>query len=189
MRPLWPLSCCWAPFPPQRRTAGRGNRRTIQTRSQSPAPTTATDVDSRYDYTKIFDLNNTRYDGASGRTKRYPTAISPIPATSGNTARGISDHTGRVTITKGSGEDFLVSYSALASTTTVLSETASPIDLVFVLDMSPMSNSAAGKLNSMLTAVEAAVEAMMGLNPNNRVGIVAYSSQAECCSRLGTIPR
>lgn len=150
------------------------------------APTTATDVDSRYDYTKIFDLNNTRYDGRIWTDKTVSDSDLTYTGNVREYGQGeISDHTGRVTITKGSGEDFLVSYSALASTTTVLSETASPIDLVFVLDMSPMSNSAAGKLNSMLTAVEAAVEAMMGLNPNNRVGIVAYSSQAEVLLPLG----
>ena len=48
----------------------------------------------------------------------------------------ISDHSGAVTVTLDEGEDFLVSYSALASTTSVLSDTQSPIDLVLVLDKS-----------------------------------------------------
>ena len=86
---------------------------------------------------------------------------------------------------KGEGEDFLVSYSALASTTSVLSEEASPIDLVLVLDMSPMSNSQPGKLASMLGAVESVVKSIMGLDEDNRVAIVAFSSQAEVLLPLG----
>lgn len=149
-------------------------------------PVTAADVDSRYDYTDIFDLDNTRYDGRIWTDKTV--ADGNITYTGNVREYGqdeISDHTGSVTVTKDTDEDFLVSYSAFANTTTVLSETASPIDLVLVLDMSPMSNSQAGKLNSMLTAVETAVKAMMGFNPNNRIAIVAYSSQAEVLLPLG----
>ena len=97
----------------------------------------------------------------------------------------ISDHSGSVTVKLDEGEDFLVSYSALASTTSVLSETQSPIDLVLVLDMSPMSNSQNGKLASMLSAVESAAESIMGLDENNRVAVVAFSSQAKVLLPLG----
>ncbi len=67
----------------------------------------------------------------------------------------------------------------------MLSETDAPIDLVLVLDLSPMSNSVSGKLDSMLRAVESAAAHMMDLNENNRVAIVAYSSQAVTLLPLG----
>ena len=71
----------------------------------------------------------------------------------------------------------------------MLSETDAPIDLVLVLDLSPMSNSVSGKLDSMLSAVESAAAHMMDLNENNRVAIVAYSSQAVKLLPLGHYSR
>ena len=150
--------------------------------------TTAADVDSRYDYREIFDLSNTRYDGRIWTDK---TVLDRDMTFYGNVHEigedEIVDHTGSVTVgmDRKSGKNFLVCYSALAATTTVISETESPIDLVFVLDMSPMSNSAAGKLESMLDAVESASDEILKLNPNNRVAVVAYSSQAEVLLPLG----
>ena len=152
----------------------------------APETSTEVDVDSRYDYRAIFDLDNTRYDGRIWTDKTV--AAEDLKYT-GNVREVqdevISDHSGAVTVTLDEGEDFLVSYSALASTTSVLSETASPIDLVLVLDMSPMSNSQNGKLASMLSAVESAAESIMGLNENNRVAVVAFSSQAKVLLPLG----
>lgn len=152
----------------------------------APETSTEVDVDSRYDYRAIFDLDNTRYDGRIWTDKTV--AAGDLKYT-GNVREVedevISDHSGAVTVTLDEGEDFLVSYSALASTTSVLSETRSPIDLVLVLDMSPMSNSKDGKLASMLSAVESAAESIMGLNGNNRVAVVAFSSQAKVLLPLG----
>ena len=152
----------------------------------TPETSTSVDVDSRYDYRAIFDLDNTRYDGRIWTDKTV--AAGDLTYT-GNVREVqdevISDHSGAVTVTLDEGEDFLVSYSALASTTSVLSETASPIDLVLVLDMSPMSNSQNGKLASMLSAVESAAASIMGLDENNRVAVVAFSSQAKVLLPLG----
>lgn len=77
----------------------------------------------------------------------------------------------------------------MASSTSVINLTDSPLDLVLVFDLSPMSNSKAGKLASMLSAVESAVEHVLAANPNNRVAIVAYSSQAETLLPLGHYDR
>lgn len=144
------------------------------------------DKDSRYDYTAIFDLNNTRYDGRIWTDK---TVSAGNLTFWGNVhelgADNVYDNSSNVTVEKGDGEEFLVSYSALASTTTVISETDAPIDLVMVLDLSPMSNSQAGKLDSLLSAVQSAATHIMDLNANNRVAIVAYSSQAEILLPLG----
>lgn len=152
----------------------------------TPETSTEVDVDSRYDYQAIFDLDNTRYDGRIWTDK---TVSAGDLTYTGNVREVhdevISDHSGAVTVTLDEGEDFLVSYSALASTTSVLSDTQSPIDLVLVLDMSPMSNSQNGKLASMLSAVESAAASIMGLDENNRVAVVAFSSQAKVLLPLG----
>ena len=153
--------------------------------SQSSASAVA-DADTRYTYQSIFDLNNTRYDGRIWTDK----TVSTGDLTYTGNVRELGDDkqyhdNNQVVVKKCEGEDLLVSYSALASTTTVLSETDAPIDLVLVLDLSPMSNSVSGKLDSMLRAVESAAAHMMALNENNRVAIVAYSSQAVTLLPLG----
>ena len=152
--------------------------------SQSSASAVA-DADTRYTYQSIFDLDNTRYDGRIWTDK----TVSTGDLTYTGNVRELGDDQyhdiNQVVVEKGEGEDLLVSYSALASTTTVLSETDAPIDLVLVLDLSPMSNSVSGKLDSMLRAVESAAAHMMELNENNRVAIVAYSSQAVTLLPLG----
>ena len=152
------------------------------------APAVVSDVDSRYDYQRIFDDDSTRYDGRIWTDKSVLTGDIVY---SGNVHEydesPISDGSGQVTVEldENNGEDFLVSYSALASTTSVINQSQSPIDMVLVLDLSPMSNSAAGKVDALLTAVQEAIDSMIAANPQNRVAVVAYSSQAEILLPLG----
>ena len=146
---------------------------------QAPAVSaSAADADTRYTYEEIFNLNNTRYDGRIWTDK---TVSAGDLTYEGNVHEQDGSSKGSVTVEldKAVGESFLVSFSAMASTTSVINLTDSPLDLVLVLDLSPMSNSKEGKLASMLSAVESAVEHVLAANPNNRVAIVAYSSQAE----------
>ncbi len=146
---------------------------------QAPAVSaSAADADTRYTYEEIFNLNNTRYDGRIWTDK---TVSAGDLTYMGNVHEQDGSSKGSVTVEldEAAGENFLVSFSAMASTTSVINLTDSPLDLVLVLDLSPMSNSKEGKLASMLSAVESAVEHVLAANPNNRVAIVAYSSQAE----------
>lgn len=153
---------------------------------EGAVPSTSADGDTRYTYQDIFNLDNTRYDGRIWTDKTVSTGDLKYTGNVHELGDDKEYHdNNQVVVKKDEGEDFLVSYSALASTTTVLSETDSPIDLVMVLDLSPMSNSESGKLDSMLRAVESATAHMMELNENNRVAIVAYSSQAETLLPLG----
>lgn len=145
--------------------------------------TTTADGDTRYTYQSIFDDNNTRYDGRIWTDKSVLTD-DKITYT-GNVHESGTAPTGSVTISKDEGEDFLVSYSALASTTSVIDQSQSPIDMVLVLDLSPMSNSTSGKAQALLNAVKSAIDAMMEANPENRVAVVTYSSQAEVLLPLG----
>ena len=146
-------------------------------------PIVVTDADTRYTYGSIFDNNNTRYDGRVWSDK---TVSSGNLTYYGNVHESGDTGTGAVTVNKSAGEEFLVSYSALASTTSVIEQSQSPLDMVLVLDLSPMSNSLIGKTQALLNAVKNAIDAMMAANPANRVAIVAYSSQAEILLPLGT---
>ena len=134
------------------------------------------DGDTRYTYQSVFNLNNTRYDGRIWTDK---TVMSEDMKFTGNLHYPDQAGTGQATIELGTDEDFLVSYSALASTTSVIEQSKSPLDLVLVLDLSPMSNNVEGKCRALLNAVAEAVESLIGMNPENRVSVVAYSSQAE----------
>ena len=76
----------------------------------------------------------------------------------------------------------------MATSTSIISQQGAPVDLVLVLDLSPQINSYAGKTDLMLQAVEDAVEEMMGIHPQNRVGVAAYSTQAQVLLPTGRIP-
>ena len=143
--------------------------------SPAPAPeaSTVVDVDSRYDYMDIFDRNNTRYDGRIWTDK---SVLDTEIVYSGKVHEYGEEGTGSVTVGMDSGEDFLVSYSALASTTRMIEYTAAPLDLVMVLDMSPEMGADTAKITGMLDAAEHAINSIMAMNEQNRVAVVAYSS-------------
>lgn len=134
------------------------------------------DGDTRYTYQNVFDLNNTRYDGRIWTDK---TVMSEDMKFTGNLHYPDETATGQATIKRGADEEFLVSYSALSSTTSIIEQSKSPLDLVLVLDLSPMSNNVDGKCQALLNAVAEAVESLIDMNPENRISVVAYSSQAE----------
>ena len=84
------------------------------------------------------------------------------------------------------GEDFLITYSALATTQSVSGQTQAPIDVVLIIDISgSMSNSSSNMDNNksrIFNAVQAAnnaIEKLMQLNPYTRVSVVAFSSNAQ----------
>lgn len=133
------------------------------------------DADTRYNYRYIFDLNHTRYDGRIWTDK---TVMTKDITYTGKVHYPDKEGTGSVTIRKASDEDFLVSYSALASTSSIISQTNAPMDLVLVLDLSPQINSEVGKTEAMLNAVDQAIEAMLEANSRNRISIVGFSNQA-----------
>ena len=96
--------------------------------------------------------------------------------------KGTEENTATVKMAEGA--QFQTTFSTMATTSNVVNQTSAPMDLVLVIDLSPMSNSVTGKLQNSLNALNKAVnEALNG--QNNRVAIVGYSSQAEILLPLG----
>ncbi len=139
-----------------------------------PQITVVADGDSRYAFQDSIVLgssDSTRYDGRVWTDKTVSTedyvVFGPAAGEDGLTIEIDDD------------ADFLMSYSAFATSTSIVSQESVPVDLVLVLDMSPQINSAEGKTQAMLNAVSDAVRQIMQINPKNRVGVIAYSSQAQ----------
>lgn len=90
------------------------------------------------------------------------------------------------------GEDFLISYSALATTQSVSGQSQAPVDVVLVIDISgSMSNGSSNmdngksRIYNTAQAANASIEALMEMNPNNRVALVVFSSNATTVLPLG----
>lgn len=93
-----------------------------------------------------------------------------------------------VTVPIGEGadaSDFLVTYSALATSQRVSGESNVPVDVVFIADLSgSMSNNNSymdndqKRIQNLVTALNASINELMSMNPENRIGVVGYSSTA-----------
>ena len=103
----------------------------------------------------------------------------------GKVTVGKSVHNGTVSINYGSGktqtftpgqDNFIVTSSQAAQVVGLLSESSAPVDVVFVLDTS--GSMTGGRASSMVTAANAAISSLMEANENNRIGVVAFSSNA-----------
>ncbi len=96
---------------------------------------------------------------------------------------------GTTTITlneNNNGEDFLVAYSALATSETVSGQTQAPVDVVLILDISgSMSNDESNMDNqksrifNTVQAANNAIEAIMNLNEYARVAVYGFSTNAQ----------
>ena len=84
------------------------------------------------------------------------------------------------------GEDFLVAYSALATSDAIEGQTQSPVDVVLILDVSgSMSNADSNMDNgksrifNTVQAANDAIESIMALNEYTRVAVVSFSNTAQ----------
>jgi len=84
------------------------------------------------------------------------------------------------------GEDFLVAYSALATSQSVSGQTQAPVDVVLIIDISgSMSNSDSNmdngksRIYNTVQATNDAIDKLMALNPYTRVAVVAFSSSGQ----------
>ena len=87
-------------------------------------------------------------------------------------------------ITVQNDSDFLVTYSALATTQSVTGEAQSPLDVVFVVDFSgSMINYAMdnrqSRLANLLDALNSSIKTLMEANEYNRVAVVCYSGKPD----------
>ncbi len=83
------------------------------------------------------------------------------------------------------GEDFLVAYSALATTSSVEGQAQVPVDVVFIVDISgSMSNSDSemdngySRIANTVTAVNESINELMATNENTRIAVVVFSNEA-----------
>lgn len=72
-------------------------------------------------------------------------------------------------------QNFLVALSAVSSTKSITGYDSLPTDTVFILDMSS-SMQRAGAIDDLANATDDAINTLLNLNNNNRVGVVLYSS-------------
>lgn len=99
--------------------------------------------------------------------------------TDDQTFRGdVSD--GREPITVTNDSDFLVTYSALATTQSITGEAQSPVDAVFVVDfsgsmISNVMDDNESRLANLLDALNSSIKTLMEANEYNRVAVVRYS--------------
>ncbi len=84
------------------------------------------------------------------------------------------------------GEDFLVAYSALATSEAISGQTQAPVDVVFIIDISGSMSNANSEMDNGLSriantvsAVNDAMEKLMAMNDYTRVSVVSFSNTAE----------
>lgn len=84
------------------------------------------------------------------------------------------------------GEDFLISYSVLATAQSVSAAAQAPVDVMIIIDISgSMSNADSNmdngksRIYNTVVAANNAIEEIMALNEYTRVGVVAFSNTAE----------
>lgn len=88
------------------------------------------------------------------------------------------------TVTVQNDSDFLVTYSALATTQSITGEAQSPVDVVFVVDFSGsmISNGMddnESRLANLLDALNSSIKTLMEANEYNRVAVVCYSGKPD----------
>lgn len=87
--------------------------------------------------------------------------------------------------------DFLVAYSALATTQNITGKSTVPVDVVFVIDNSnSMDDSVGGgsrqsRLEATVEAVNTSIATIMESHPDSRVAVVLYGSNARTLMPLG----
>ena len=83
---------------------------------------------------------------------------------------------GTQTVNLTDSNNFLVALSAIASNKTIVGYSTIPTDTVLVLDLS--NSMSTTDLSSMVTAANNAINRLLTLNKNNRVGVVVYAGNA-----------
>lgn len=87
--------------------------------------------------------------------------------------------------------DFLVAYSAMASSQSISGKTQVPVDVVFVIDNSNSMDASVengsnqSRLKATVDAVNASIKKIMESNENSRVAVVIYGLTAQTLLPLG----
>lgn len=126
----------------------------------------------------LGDNSSTRYAGRVWTDKTVYTEDATF-----------SGDVGNVTVQNDS--DFLVAYSALATTQNITGKSSVPVDVVFVIDNSnSMDDSVGGgsnqsRLEATVEAVNTSIATIMESHPDSRVAVVLYGSSAHTLMPLG----
>ena len=159
-----------------------------------PAASAVADGDTRYGYKNVLGEDATSTQNA-GRMWVDHTVSTEESLT--------FDGVGSEQITREAGEDFLVTYSALSSTSevSILPDTT-PSDTIFVLDFSMTMNRTMNgeyvtdnefsttRTKAMLDAMDETITTLKQANEDNRVGIVTFCGLSDVLlplTRLGDI--
>lgn len=124
----------------------------------------------------LGDNSSTRYAGRVWTDKTVYTEDATF-----------SGDVGNVTVKNDS--DFLVAYSALATTQNVTGKSSVPVDVVFVIDnsnsMDENLTNRQTRLEATVAAVNTSIAAVMDSHPDSRVAVVVYGSSAHTLLPLG----
>ena len=124
----------------------------------------------------LGDNSSTRYAGRVWTDKTVYTEDATF-----------SGDVGNVTVKNDS--DFLVAYSALATTQNITGKSAVPVDVVFVIDNSNSMDEdltwQQTRLQATVAAVNTSIATVMESHPESRVAVVVYGSSAHTLLPLG----
>ena len=124
----------------------------------------------------LGDNSSTRYAGRVWTDKTVYTEDATFSGDGGN-----------VTIQNDS--DFLVAYSALATTQNITGKSSVPVDVVFVIDNSNSMDTdlteQQTRLEATVAAVNTSIATVMESHPESRVAVVVYGSSAHTLLPLG----
>ena len=147
------------------------------------------DTDTSQKYTDIFGLG----DDGTGLSTRYAGRVwTDKSVSAGNTVtftgRGdTGQESNTFTFNKSENADFLVTYSAMATSQQIIELPQIPVDVVFVLDFSAsmtwgvdrttVSNpdGSDSRIKAMVDAMNQTIDALAQSNPKNRIGIVVFN--------------
>lgn len=146
------------------------------------------DTDTSQKYTNIFGLGDgtelsTRYAGRVWADKSVSAENTVTFTGRGDSGQG--SHT--FTFNKSNDADFLVTYSAMATSQQIIELPQIPVDVVFVLDFSASMtwgvdsttvsdpNGSDSRIKAMVDAMNQTIDALAKANPDNRIGIVVFN--------------
>lgn len=145
------------------------------------AAETSADGDTRNDYSdSLGGDSSTRYAGRVWTDK----SVSDENVS-------FSGDAGEIVVEKKAGEEFLVTYSALATSQAIEGKVQVPVDVVFVIDNSNSMDASVGdgagksRLEATVEAVNVSIKQIMSSNENSRVAVVIYGLEAETLLPLG----
>lgn len=124
-----------------------------------------TDPSTLHDWQNYFTESSTEFAGGVWTDKSVFEGVDEFETSLGNTAMDIKMK---------SEDNFLVALSALASNKEIVGYSTIPTDTIMILDVSQsMDNSRS--VPQMVASANDAIDNLLNLNKNNRVGVVLYS--------------